>query len=336
MENPSLKSEMAMRDVADGCNVSVEDRAALLSLEERINALLPPQYQSCYDAVSPTSMGSAGLKFGADGRVAWDEMWTSFCDLALAGGPAHRGTLLEAVSPEEARAEPEKYQAVVEEIGRGIWLATELPVLPRLAPGWVGVRCDSVPMAVWMVRAIVVENVMARRVGEMLYLPAGPHFRLAKEIKNVVTAVAKTHHYWAFHLPSARAATAEAPLEPALPDEVRARPHDYDAVVKATASGVRRATGLLAAPGPALGWVGVPCPEEDMAVWLMRAILVENVVVRREGAILYLPAAPGYLPDGEIRQLVSIVARAWRLWHAHRSATSRPSGPASPSAGTSP
>jgi sirohydrochlorin cobaltochelatase len=33
----------------------------------------------------------------------------------------------------------------------------------------------------------------------VLFLPAGPTFRLDKEIKNVVTVIAKTHHYWKEH-----------------------------------------------------------------------------------------------------------------------------------------
>jgi sirohydrochlorin cobaltochelatase len=48
-------------------------------------------------------------------------------------------------------------------------------------------------------RAIVVENVLARREGAVLYLPAGPRFTVEGEIRNVVTAVAKTHHYWVQH-----------------------------------------------------------------------------------------------------------------------------------------
>ena len=54
-------------------------------------------------------------------------------------------------------------------------------------------------MAVWLLRAIVVENVSVRREGATLFLPAGPGYRVEKEIKNVITAVAKTHHYWAEH-----------------------------------------------------------------------------------------------------------------------------------------
>src|SRR5262249_11194389 len=157
----------------------------------------------------PSSMGTAPLRFGPDGKVAWDEMWTSFCDLALAGGPPHRGTLLEAIPASDALAEPEKYQAALAEIERGIKLVTGLPVVPSKVAGWVGVRCDSEEMAVWVMRAILVENVMVRREGEVLYLPAGPRFTLKREIKNVVTVVAKTCHYWTSHI-LARRRTTEA------------------------------------------------------------------------------------------------------------------------------
>jgi len=33
-----------------------------------------------------------------------------------------------------------------------------------------------------------------------LYLPAGPQFRIEREIKNVITVLAKTHHYWQEHI----------------------------------------------------------------------------------------------------------------------------------------
>ena len=56
-------------------------------------------------------------------------------------------------------------------------------------------------MAGWLVRAIVMENVAARRRGAILELPAAPHFRLEKEIKNVITVIAKTCHYWLGHIP---------------------------------------------------------------------------------------------------------------------------------------
>jgi sirohydrochlorin cobaltochelatase len=55
-------------------------------------------------------------------------------------------------------------------------------------------------MALWLLRAIVVENVTVRREDNVLWFPAGPHFRLEREIKNVVTVVAKTTHYWQEHI----------------------------------------------------------------------------------------------------------------------------------------
>ena len=70
-------------------------------LEARLKTLLPEEYQDSYEDVQPVSMGSAGLKYGRDGRVAWNEIWGSFCDLAMAGGPPHRGTLLEPATKAE-------------------------------------------------------------------------------------------------------------------------------------------------------------------------------------------------------------------------------------------
>jgi hypothetical protein len=67
-----------------------EDHGESDNLETRLRILLPEQYQDCYDDIQPVSMGSAGLKFGNDGNVAWDEIWGSFCDLAMAGGPPHK------------------------------------------------------------------------------------------------------------------------------------------------------------------------------------------------------------------------------------------------------
>jgi len=43
--------------------------------------------------------------------------------------------------------------------------------------------------------AIVAENGAARREGDRLLLPSSPDFALDKEIKNVVTAAAKTRRY---------------------------------------------------------------------------------------------------------------------------------------------
>jgi sirohydrochlorin cobaltochelatase len=178
--------------------------AAHRDWEARLAALLPPRYRDARRVVSSAPMAAAPLERDPDGRVAWDRTWQGFCELALAGGPPHRGALLEAVSPEEARADPERYAQVRAELARGLQAVTGLPVVLAAPAGWIGLECASEEMAVWLMRAIVVENVMVRREGTILYLPAGPRFTIEEEIKNVVTAVAKTHHYWTEHEASRR------------------------------------------------------------------------------------------------------------------------------------
>jgi sirohydrochlorin cobaltochelatase len=160
--------------------------------------ILPPQYQ-LNTAVSAAPMGAAALVYDADGKVAWDEIWQGFCDLALAGGPSHRGTLLEPVSPDTATADPQAYEKVLAELERGIHMVTGLPVIQSTTPGWIGLECDSDDMAIWLLRAIVVENISVRREGKTLFFPAASHFRLEKEIKNIITVIAKTTHYWHEH-----------------------------------------------------------------------------------------------------------------------------------------
>jgi sirohydrochlorin cobaltochelatase len=183
--------------------------------DRRIDALLPPRYRDPGLVVSSAPMGAAPLLRDADGRVAWDAMWQGFCELALAGGPPHRGTLLEALTPGEALADPARYAEVQAELARGIQMITGLPVVVDGAPGWIGVRCADEEMAIWLMRAIVVENVMVRREGSVLFLPAGSRFTLDNEIKNVVTAVAKTHHYWTEHVAAQALASSRRGCRPA-------------------------------------------------------------------------------------------------------------------------
>jgi sirohydrochlorin cobaltochelatase len=163
------------------------------------DALLPRRYRNS-GPVRSTPMGSAPMRYTQDGQVAWDEMWTDFCDLALAGGPPHRDTVLDPPAPDPALSREEAYRRVVSEIERGIQMVTGLRTVVSQTPGWVGLQCEDEDMARWLLRAIAVENVGVRREGSVLFLPAGPDFRLDKEIKNVVTVVAKTHHYYSEHL----------------------------------------------------------------------------------------------------------------------------------------
>jgi hypothetical protein len=167
-------------------------------LSSQLPDLLPPRYRNGKE-VCAAPMGTAPMRYNEIGQVEWDQMWTDFCDLALAGGPPHRGTLLEPVPAEEILAHQADYECVVAEIKRGLELVTGLPIITSKQVGWIGLQCTNEEMALWLLRAIVVENVCIRREESVLWLPAGPAFQLEKEIKNVITVVAKTYHYWTEH-----------------------------------------------------------------------------------------------------------------------------------------
>jgi hypothetical protein len=285
--------------------MTVEDRRALEAVEVRLRAILPEEYQESYEDVQPVSMGSAGLKYAADGTVAWNEMWATFCDLAMAGGPPHRGTLLEPAPPAAIAAEPDRYRQVADEISRGIGLVTDLAAGPSPVAGWVRVTCHSEGMAGWLLRAIVMENVSARSEGAALDLPAGPGYRLEKEIKNVITVTAKTCHYWTGHMWRAQQRfigellarmAAESPLvEPALST---GRAHT-DRTAAALAAAIHETTGLTGSDRTSPGWLGVECPTVRAAVWMMRTLVASNVLARREGTVLFVPVNPVTDPDGE-------------------------------------
>lgn len=288
----------------------------LAALEVKINALLPPRYVGCFEEVSPTSMGSAALRYDAQGRVVWGEIWNTFCHLALAGGPPHRGRLLGPVTLEETRSSPESYAAVVAELERAFGLCVDLPVSPQRPPGWIGLECGASATASWLVRAIVAENVIARHEDATLFVPAGPHFRVEKEIKNVVVCVAKTCHYLFDHLEPEQQPTGGArPLiSPPLPDEIAAAPLRYEQAAARLQQSLQQATSLTPALDEAPGWIGIPCESEEATVWLLRAIAVEDVLVRRTDATLYVPVDIRTAAEDPIAKTASFVADAQRLW----------------------
>ena len=92
--------------------LSHADRMALEELDARLKTILPEEYQDSYQSMEPVPMRSAGLKYNSAGKVAWNEIWGSFCDLALAGGPPHKGALLEPGRPADIDAEPDRYAGV--------------------------------------------------------------------------------------------------------------------------------------------------------------------------------------------------------------------------------
>ena len=281
--------------------------STFLTLDIRLKALLPEEYRDSYEQMQPTPMGSAGLQYDRDGRVAWDRMWGSFCDLAMAGGPPHKGMLLEPGTAVDIDAQYSRYDRVVEEICRGITLVTGLRSYMSPTLGWVCVTCLGDAMAEWLRRAIVMENVAARRRGGVLELPASPHFRVEKEIKNVITVVAKTSHYWLGHMPREQqqhiaelfaTMARETPLvEPDLADAAARGDSEHAAGVAVL---IHRRTGLRRTDHSYAGWLGIECPSLSSAVWMMRALVVSNVLSRREGTVLFIPLTAAVDPGGTL------------------------------------
>jgi hypothetical protein len=283
------------------------DRETVEELERRLRTLLPETYQDRYEDVQPVSMGSAGLKYGLDGKVAWNEMWATFCDLAMAGGPPHKGMLLEPASARDIDASPERYASVVAEIYRGITMVTDLDAERSANPGWVRVECLTRAMASWLVRAISMENVAVRAEGVTLELPAGPRYRVEKEIKNVITAIAKTTHYWQSHMSIVQRGAIAALLEgmeeesPFVAPAYRYGDIDLpESIAARAAEEIRRDTGLARSPHRYADWLGIECPSVRAAVWLMRIMSVLNVVSRREGTVLFVAINPAADPEGQI------------------------------------
>ena len=142
-------------------------------------------------------MTSAPFLWRPDGRPDWGEMWTTFCELALYGGPPQRGPERPLRATRGAVADSDG--EMLAEMRRGIWETTGL-YTETAEPGWLAVTCDSPAMAAWMCAAIILENVGARLDDDRLLLPAGPDYRLMDEVKSIITVVAKTHHYWQAHV----------------------------------------------------------------------------------------------------------------------------------------
>lgn len=148
-------------------------------------------------AASPAPMSPAPFVWLDDGRPDWGNMWQTFCELALFGGPPHRGEEQALHPPTSAPASSDG--GMVAELQRGILETTGLTSEPGES-GWLAVTCDSPKMAAWLCATILLENVDARAEGSTLLVPASPDFALENEVKSVITVLAKTHHYWRAHL----------------------------------------------------------------------------------------------------------------------------------------
>jgi sirohydrochlorin cobaltochelatase len=183
----------------------------------------------------------------------------------------------------------------------------------------VRVSCYSPAMAGWLLRAVTMENVAARVERLALDLPASPAYRLEKEIKNVVTVIAKTCHYWTGHMWRAqkreigelfmKMADASPLVEPELR---RADSADsYEAMSATMATSIHQHTGLTRSRHRYAGWLGLDCTSVETAIWMMRALVASNILSRREGTTLFVPVNPATDATGDI--VVRAVSRMHRL-----------------------
>lgn len=108
-------------------------------------------------------------------------------DLAATPISPQAAALVEPVAAAEALGHPARQSAVLASLERGLGLLTGLPVERSPVPGWIGLR---VPDPVFMLRAVVVQGILARRHDGVLWLPAGPDFAPRREVRSILTAVA--------------------------------------------------------------------------------------------------------------------------------------------------
>src|SRR6266850_1644471 len=203
----------AARAACDDAAATIAQRAGMpVTLAavpvETLDAIQPvirrgPGHIRELDPPSPDAMGSAPFAWRRDGRPDWGAMWTTFCDLALHGGPPQRGALQALRGPSGGDPAAASSPEISAELQRGIEETTGLATDPA-ERGWIAITCASTRMAAWLCATIILENVDARVEGTRLLVPAGPGFTLEDQVKSVVTVVAKTHHYWREHLESAR------------------------------------------------------------------------------------------------------------------------------------
>jgi len=90
----------------------------------------------------------------------------------------------------------------------------------------------------------------------------------------------------------------------------------YQALAAEFARGLRATTGATI-DDDRLGWVGLVCDSDDMAIWMVRALAAENITVRREGATVYLPASATYALEDEFLDMVIAAARSMHFFEDH-------------------
>lgn len=142
-------------------------------------------------------MPAAKIKYNEKGEIAWDSMWGSFCDLAIEGGPPHRGKD-SSITEKDINKHSDTNEEVVSELKRGLSLLTENEIVLG-EKGWVKVLLNNKNMAKWFATIINSENVIAKVEENYLLLPCSDNFSITNEVKSVLTVFGKAKHYWNEH-----------------------------------------------------------------------------------------------------------------------------------------
>ena len=234
------------------------------------------------------------------------EIWGSFCDLAMAGGPPHKGALLEPGNEGGDRR-------AVRSLRRG-----RRGDLPRHQDGDRPARVSSPRLpagSASRVRRRDGRLAAARhRHGERRGSPprrdartAGVRRTSASRRKSRTSSPSSPRPAttgWATCPRDQQQAIAElfvtmAGESPLIEPDLSSPDSDERAASWPRASLTDPAsTGLQRSNHRYPGWLGLECPSVRAAVWMMRALVASNVLSRREGTVLFVPVNPATDPRG--------------------------------------
>ncbi|MGE3984917.1 MAG: hypothetical protein AB7G38_12150, partial [Dehalococcoidia bacterium] len=79
--------------------------------------------------------------------------------------------------------------------------------------------------------------------------------------------------------------------------------------------GIWEATGLFGEPAQD-SWLALTCQSRKMAAWMCAAIILENIEARCDEERLYVPAAAHFEVEGEVRDIIAVLAKVHQYWAA--------------------
>ena len=119
------------------------------------------------------------------------------------------------------------------------------------------------------------------------------------------------------HIPRAQQSAINRLFATIAEDAPLIGPADDDSIAShayaTVATAILQRTELHTAGRHYAGWLGIDVPNVRAAIWMMRALVVSNVLARREDTVLYVPVHPSDDPGGE-----QVAGRLSRVRHLAR------------------